>query len=106
MEYYLDIAVNLPLLNLNLNILVLTMADDYNAYTPIKCGLHSEYELAIMHKQKCILKWNNANNIQQTETILPLDIFTKNKQEFLKFITTDNTTLEIRLDKIIDLRMI
>ena len=82
------------------------MTDDNNAYIPIECRLHSEYELAIMHKGKCILKWNNANNIQQTETILPLDIFIKNKQEFLKFITTDNTTLEIRLDKIINLRTI
>ena len=82
------------------------MTDDNNSYIPIECGLHSEYELAIIHKEKCILKWNDDNNVQQTETILPLDIFIKNKQEFLKFITTDNTTLEIRLDKIINLRTI
>ena len=82
------------------------MTDDNNAYIPIECGLHSEFELTIMHKEKCILKWNDANNDQQTETVRPLDIFTKNKQEFLKFITTDNTTLEIRLDKIIDFRTI
>ena len=82
------------------------MTDDNNSYIPIECGLHSEYELAIMHKEKCILKWNDNNNVQQTETILPLDIFTKNKQEFLKFMITDKTTLEIRLDKIIDFRKI
>ena len=76
------------------------MTKDDRSYTPIECGLHSEYELAIMHKDKCILKWNDVNNMQQTETVHPLDIFTKNKQEFLKVIKTDNSMLEIRLDKI------
>jgi len=70
-------------------------------YIPIECGLHSEYELAIMHQTKLRLTWKNKSNEEQIETILPIDLIVNNKQEYLKILSANNKVREIRLDKII-----
>lgn len=75
-------------------------------YQPIECGLYSEYELAIMHKSTVILSWLDQNEKKLTETIEPIDLLIRDKQEFLKFCTQDNTTIEIRLDRISNFKSI
>jgi len=70
-------------------------------YIPIECSLHSEYELAIMHKTKLMLTWKNDDHQEQSESILPVDLIVSNKQEYLKIVTADHQTHKIRLDKII-----
>jgi len=75
-------------------------------YKPIECGLHSEYELAIMHKSKIQLTWIDENEQQHSESTEPVDLVTKNKQEFLKLYTSNNILLEIRLDKILSFEII
>ncbi|MCK5336575.1 MAG: transcriptional antiterminator, Rof [Gammaproteobacteria bacterium] len=77
------------------------MTKEDTPYQPIECGLHSEYELAIMHKERVILSWIGINNKTQTETVEPIDIMVRDKQEFLKVRTENNKTNEIRLDKIV-----
>ncbi len=52
-----------------------------------------------MHRSELNLSWQSANALL-TQTILPVDIKTKNKQEFLYVRTEKNEILEIRLDKI------
>lgn len=71
----------------------------HNDYHPVSCDMHSQLELAIMHRTKLSLSWYPAECLQ-TETVLPVDIQTKNKQEFLYVKTDDNKIREIRLDKI------
>lgn len=75
-------------------------------YQPIECGLHSEYELAIMHKSRISLSWLDQNENELTETIEPIDLLIRDKQEFLKFCTQNNTTIEIRLDRITNFKSI
>ena len=78
------------------------MGKDIDNYIPIDCGLHSEYELAIMHKTKINLSWIDSDNLKHTESVMPIDLVIKTKQEFLKIQTQDNKINEIRLDKIIE----
>ena len=49
-------------------------------YTPIDCGLHSEYELAIMQRRKIRLTWRDSQE-EHRDTVLPEDIH----------VTTPNT---------------
>jgi len=77
------------------------MTKENDNYTPIECGLHSEYELAIMHKTKIILSWIDSSNEKQTETVEPIDLITREKQEYLKIKKSNTELSEIRLDKII-----
>ena len=77
-----------------------------DTYLPISCELHSQYELAIMHKNKLFLSWLTEGK-QVTETgVSPLDVKTKNKAEFLIAVTADNKNLCIRLDHITEMRIL
>ncbi|MBI3570761.1 MAG: transcriptional antiterminator, Rof [Gammaproteobacteria bacterium] len=68
-------------------------------YVPISCDLHSEYELAILHRQWLRLVWANGNVIHD-EAVLPLDLKATNGEEFLVCRTKDNATQNIRLDRV------
>lgn len=78
------------------------MSDDSDPYVPIECGLHSEYELAIMHRNTMLLTWLDQNGIQLRKKVMPLDLVTRDGQEYLVAISDDGKQFEIRLDKIFD----
>ena len=68
-------------------------------YVPISCALHSEYELAILRRQRLRLVWNDSSVIRD-QVVQPLDLKTTNNEEFLICRTTDDTTQNIRLDRV------
>ena len=90
-------------LNNQNNDLLKTMSKNQlkDPYLPIDCGLHSEYELAIMHRASRKVSWLNQESVKQTEILLPQDIVTRDKQEFLIVKKNNGPEFEIRLDKII-----
>ena len=69
-------------------------------YTPVDCGLHSSYELAIMQHQLVRLSWLDNEASMHTETVLPTDLVTRNGEEFMRITRTGGDSLEIRLDHI------
>lgn len=73
-------------------------------YQPISCDLHSQYELAIMHKDKLSLTWHKeGGNITEMD-VIPVDVQTKNKAEYLVVkIPRQNDLVFIRLDYIIEM---
>ena len=70
------------------------------SYKPISCDLHSQYELAIMHKNKLCLTWVEEGESVTKTDITPVDVQTKNKAEFLIAKTPKQDELVIRLDQI------
>ena len=50
-------------------------------YTPVDCGLHSNYELAIMQHQPVRLSWQDNEASVHTETVLPTDLVTRNGEK-------------------------
>lgn len=71
----------------------------HDNYQPVSCAVHSEYELAIMHRQKLTLTWQEGDQ-QLTATVLPLDLVTERHAEFLLAEDQSGQTLRIRLDQI------
>jgi transcriptional antiterminator Rof (Rho-off) len=69
-------------------------------YKPIACALHSEYEVAIMHKKQLSIKWLDEHNEIHRAVILPKDILVKNGEEFLIAEAQEGSLLRIRLDHI------
>jgi len=69
-------------------------------YTPVDCGLHSKYELAIMHRQALRLTWRDSNGELHTQTVLPADLRSRHHEEFLAVTGEDGAEQEIRLDRI------
>ncbi len=68
-------------------------------YIPVPCAEYSVYELAIMHGEKLCLIWSEAN-VTYAQVITPLDLKTRNREEFLVCRNIIGETLIIRLDRI------
>lgn len=81
------------------------MKDTKPPYQPISCELHSEYELAIMHENTLCLTWRKDGEVVTETNIIPVDVQTKNKAEYLVVKRTEQDNLfSIRLDYIIEMR--
>jgi Rho-binding antiterminator len=70
-------------------------------YKPIDCSLYSAYELAIMHRTRLQLSWRDAAGSPRIGVLLPLDLRTRQGEEFLVAIDHLGAEREIRLDRII-----
>ncbi len=68
-------------------------------YKPIACATYSEYELAIMRGTRMRLKWHAADGSVRQATVRPLDLITRNHEEYL-LVEHDGVQEEIRLDRI------
>ena len=73
-------------------------------YTPIDCDRYSEYELAIMRKRKLRICWRDAEAVTHVEMLLPRDLQTRHGEEFLIAENSAGERLEIRLDRITEVK--
>ncbi|HHH44135.1 MAG TPA: transcriptional antiterminator, Rof [Gammaproteobacteria bacterium] len=69
-------------------------------YVPIDCDLHSEYELRILQQRPLRVRWRDPDGQHHIETLQPLDLVTRNREEFLVAENRQGQRLEIRLDYI------
>ena len=76
------------------------MSDKDNPYTPISCTEHSNYELFIMHRQRLHIAWKDPHNHHNIDTLLPIDLQTKDGEEFLVAQDRNGQEIRIRLDYI------
>ena len=77
------------------------MTEHNDAYTPISCGQHSLYELAIMQRVMLLLTWRSEDGQNHIGKFMPLDLKTQDQQEFLIAQGNDGSIHQIRLDRII-----
>ena len=70
-------------------------------YTPIACGLYSEYEVAILHRQPLHLHWHDDKGLDHVECVVPKDLQIRNHCEYLIAENSEGATREIRLDRIL-----
>lgn len=70
-----------------------------NEYVPIACELHSKYELAILRRRPLHLVWAEGN-VLHDEVVVPLDLKTAHREEFLVCRAPRGETREIRLDRV------
>ena len=73
-----------------------TMSD----YKPVSCEAHSLYELAVMRRTPAVVRWQDDNEIRKAR-LMPLDVETKNREEFLVARDVNERSLRIRLDRIL-----
>ncbi len=75
----------------------MTEPQDRKPYAPIACARYSEYEVAILHRQKLHLRWRE-DNVFHDQVVLPLDLKTQNHEEFLICRAASGETQTNRLD--------
>lgn len=69
-------------------------------YTPVDCGLHSAYELAIMQHRALALSWHDEEQVDYSETVTPLDLYIRDGGEYLRVHDSHGLEHSIRLDRI------
>lgn len=76
------------------------MATEEITYTPIDCGTYSEYEVAILHRQRIRMTWQDEEGNEQTDIVQPQDLKIEDKREYLIATGSDGSAKRIRLDLI------
>jgi Rho-binding antiterminator len=69
-------------------------------YTPVDCGLYSEYELAILRRRRLRIYWHEADGQAHIDVLMPVDLRTRRGEEFLVLERGDGESTELRLDRI------
>ena len=71
-------------------------------YIPVSCERHSEFELAIMHRQLLIIIWQDEQDKTHQQQFMPYDVVTEQKAEYLLARDSHGEDKKIRLDKIVE----
>jgi len=68
-------------------------------YWPIPCASYDQYEIAILHRRRMHLVWEDGNVVYD-QVVIPLNLRTTEGQEFLLLKQENGDTREVRLDHI------
>jgi Rho-binding antiterminator len=90
--------------NLNHPVNTKTNQKDKSDYIPIGCELYSQYELAIIRRQRLRIAWRDAAGNCYLQALLPVNLQTRDRAEYLLARTARGKLLELRLDRIIATR--
>ncbi|MES9941604.1 MAG: transcriptional antiterminator, Rof [Candidatus Thiodiazotropha sp. 6PLUC2] len=69
-----------------------------NPYRPIDCGLHESFQYAVLACSELVLHWRDGSGMPHQAQVMPLDVVTRDRAEYLVFREKSGQTLEIRLD--------
>lgn len=69
-------------------------------YRPIPCQMYAELEVAIMHQIRIRMAWHTAEGKARLEQVLPVDLCTREQEEYLLAEDCRGHPLEVRLDRI------
>ncbi|MGD2073314.1 MAG: transcriptional antiterminator, Rof [Gammaproteobacteria bacterium] len=70
-------------------------------YTPVDCGLYSRYELDIVRREPLRVSWRRRDGQVHVEVLRPLDLETRNHEEFMIAEGLGGNRVELRLDRIL-----
>lgn len=67
-------------------------------YRPISCALYAQFEHWIIHRRTLRVAWRVPGRINRLEQLKPLDLQTRNHEEYLIARRRNGETVELRLD--------
>jgi transcriptional antiterminator Rof (Rho-off) len=70
-------------------------------YKPISCALYAQFEHWIIRRRTLRVVWREPRSINRLEQLKPLDLQTRNHEEFLIARRDNGETVELRLDRIV-----
>ncbi len=69
-------------------------------YAPIACGLHENYQFAVMKRALLDLRWRDSDDCIREVRVMPRDVFTREGAEYLQAEDKNGMLYTIRLDRI------
>jgi Rho-binding antiterminator len=71
-----------------------------SGYVPIACVEHERLEFAVLRRQKLLLHLRDDSGGEQTLTVLPTDVATRDQAEWLTYRDDSGAVGVVRLDRI------
>lgn len=69
-------------------------------YVSIACIEHERLEFAVLRRQKLLLRLLDESGLEQTLTVLPTDVATRDQAEWLTYRDDSGAVGVVRLDRI------
>ncbi|MFZ5484695.1 MAG: transcriptional antiterminator, Rof [Pseudomonadota bacterium] len=69
-------------------------------YRPITCVAHEKLEYAVLKRRVLDLCYLDAEGVARCARGVPLDVYTRDRAEWLRFRAEDGQELTLRLDQI------
>jgi transcriptional antiterminator Rof (Rho-off) len=79
------------------------MNDDYQ---PVACSRHEAYQYAVLKRSMLDVCWHDEGGVRHQAKALPVDVVTRAKAEYLVLKAEDGSIQWIRLDRIIEARLV
>jgi len=70
-------------------------------YQPVSCEFYARFEHWIIRRQSLRVAWQDPQVVSHLEHLRPLDLQTRNHEEFLVARRRSGERIELRLDRII-----
>ncbi|MCG7874995.1 MAG: hypothetical protein AB2669_03580 [Candidatus Thiodiazotropha endolucinida] len=70
-------------------------------YEPVACAHHETYQYAVMRKLMLDLSWHDEAGVKHRARVLPIDVVTRDRAEFLVLKQKDGSIESARLDRIV-----
>ena len=80
--------------------------EEQTNYRSISCDAYSEYEVAILHRNRLHLRWQDENGDERDDEVVPTDLRTEEQAEYLYAEAADGDPQRIRLDRIREAQVI
>ncbi|WP_316367218.1 WYL domain-containing protein [Candidatus Thiodiazotropha sp. CDECU1] len=77
------------------------MNDDYR---PVACSQHETYEYAVLRRSMLDINWHDEGGNRCRARVVPIDVVTRDRAEYLVVKQEDKVIRSIRLDRIIEAR--
>jgi Rho-binding antiterminator len=71
-----------------------------SGYVPIACVEHERLEFAVLRRQKLLLHMQDESGVDQTLIVLPTDVATRDRAEWLTYRDDSGAVGIVRLDRI------
>lgn len=73
-------------------------------YVPIACAEHERLEFAVLRRQRLHLRQRGEDGEEREGVVLPTDVQTRDRAEWLSYLDADGAAGVVRLDRIISAR--
>lgn len=70
-------------------------------YVPIACIEHERLEFAVLKRQRLHLRYRDESGMEHAADLLPVDVYTRAGEEWLKVQDLAGSESTIRLDRIL-----
>lgn len=77
------------------------MSSGNSSYQPVNCAVHDQYERLVITAKACEIAWFDGEKKWAEHQVRLLDVYTKDKAEYIRLRNSQGEDFVVRLDQVI-----